>query len=393
MIDTKELNSIVVNCPPSGIRKFFDLARTVEGVISLGVGEPDFPTPWDIREEAIVAIEKAKTFYTPNQGLPELRDEICNYVKRRFDLDYTRDNVLVTVGGSEAIDIIFRTLLCDGDEVIVLTPGYVAYEPCVRLARGIPVCVELKEENGFKLMREDLEKAITPKTKAILMNFPGNPTGGIMTKEDYEQIVPVIKEHGLYVVSDEIYAELTYEGTHTSIASFDEIKDHVLVINGFSKAYSMTGWRLGYILADTALVALLNKVHQYAIMCAPTVSQYAGLTALRRCDEEVVKMKQSFEQRRNYLVNSLNEIGLKTPFPKGAFYVFANITPTGLSSDEFCERLLSEQKVACVPGCAFGKEGEGFIRISYAYSIEQIREAIARIDDFLKNLEKEKENA
>ncbi|MBR3841252.1 MAG: aminotransferase class I/II-fold pyridoxal phosphate-dependent enzyme [Erysipelotrichales bacterium] len=386
MIDVKELNPIVVNCPPSGIRKFFDLARAVEGVISLGVGEPDFPTPWDIREEAIVAIEKAKTFYTPNQGLPELRDEICNYVKRRFDLEYTRENVLVTVGGSEAIDIIFRTLLCDGDEVIVLTPGYVAYEPCIKLARGIPVCVELKEENNFRLMKEDLEKAITPKTKAILMNFPGNPTGGIMRKEDYAEIIPLIKQHGLYVVSDEIYAELTYEGTHTSIAAFDEIKDHVLVINGFSKAYSMTGWRLGYILADKELIALLNKVHQYAIMCAPTISQYAAIAALRRCDEEVVQMKQSFEQRRNFLVNSLNKIGLETHFPEGAFYVFPCIKSTGLTSDEFCERLLKEYKVAVVPGSAFGKEGEGYIRISYAYSIEQIKVAVERIGLFLESL-------
>lgn len=393
MIKLEELNPTVVNCPPSGIRKFFDLARTVEGVISLGVGEPDFATPWDIREEAIYAIEKAKTFYTPNQGLPELREEICKYVKRRFDLNYTQANVLVTVGGSEAIDIIFRTILQDGDEVIVLTPGYVAYEPCIRLAHGVPVCVELKEENEFRLMKADLEKAITPKTKAILMNFPSNPTGGIMRKEDYEELIPLIKEHGLYVVSDEIYAELTYEGTHTSIASFEEIKDHVLVINGFSKAYSMTGWRLGYILADEMLIPLLNKVHQYAIMCAPTISQYAGISALRRCDCEVVKMKQSFEQRRNYLVNSLNEIGLKTCFPKGAFYVFPCIAHTGLTSEEFCERLLNEQKVACVPGTAFGKEGEGFIRISYAYSIEQIRSALERIAVFLQDLEKEKSKA
>lgn len=393
MIKLEELNPLVVNCPPSGIRKFFDLARTVEGVISLGVGEPDFATPWDIREEAIYTIEKAKTFYTPNQGLPELRDEICNYVKRRFDLNYERENVLVTVGGSEAIDIIFRTILQEEDEVIVLTPGYVAYEPCVRLAHGKPVCVELKEENEFRLVKEDLEKAITPKTKAILMNFPSNPTGGIMSHEDYEKIVPIIKENGLYVISDEIYAELTYTGKHSSIASFDEIKDHVFVINGFSKAFSMTGWRLGYILADAALIALLNKVHQYTIMCAPTVSQYAGIVALKRCDEEVVRMKQAFEQRRNFLVNSLNAIGLKTCFPKGAFYVFPSIESTGLTSEEFCERLLNEQKVACVPGTAFGKEGEGFIRISYAYSIEQIKEAVNRIGLFLKDLENKKISA
>lgn len=390
MIDYSKLNPIVVNMPPSGIRRFFDLAATREGVVSLGVGEPDFPTPLAVRQEAIKVIEECKLKYTSNQGLVELRQEICNYVKRRFDLDYTVDNCLLTIGGSEAVDIAFRTILQPGDEVIVLTPGYVSYEPCVRMAHGTPICVELREEDGFRLTKERLAAAISPKTKAILMNFPGNPTGGVMTKEDYAQIVPLIKEHDLYVVSDEIYAELTYEGEHASIASFDEIKEKVILINGFSKGFSMTGWRLGYILADQKMITLLNKVHQYTIMCAPTISQYAAIVALTKCDEEVIKMRDSFKERRDFLVKSLNEIGLKTAYPKGAFYVFPNITCSGLTSEEFCERLLEEQNVACVPGTAFGKEGEGFIRISYAYSLEQIKKAVERIGAFLQNIENNK---
>ncbi|MBR3693222.1 MAG: aminotransferase class I/II-fold pyridoxal phosphate-dependent enzyme, partial [Erysipelotrichales bacterium] len=376
MIDYSKLNPIVVNMPPSGIRRFFDLAATREGVVSLGVGEPDFPTPLAVRQEAIKVIEECKLKYTSNQGLIELRQEICHYVKRRFDLDYTVDNCLLTIGGSEAVDIAFRTILQPGDEVIVLTPGYVSYEPCVLMAQGTPVCVELREEDGFRLTKERLAAAITSKTKAILMNFPGNPTGGVMTYEDYAQIVPLIQEHDLYVVSDEIYAELTYEGNHASIANFPEIKEKVILINGFSKGFSMTGWRLGYILADQKMIKLLNKVHQYAIMCAPTISQYAAIVALTKCDEEVVKMRESFKERRDFLVKSLNDIGLKTAYPKGAFYVFPNITCSGLTSEEFCERLLEEQNVACVPGTAFGKEGEGFIRISYAYSLEQIKKAV-----------------
>ncbi|MBQ9987859.1 MAG: aminotransferase class I/II-fold pyridoxal phosphate-dependent enzyme [Erysipelotrichales bacterium] len=390
MIDYSKLNPIVVNMPPSGIRRFFDLAATREGVVSLGVGEPDFPTPLAVRQEAIKVIEECKLKYTSNQGLAELRQEICHYVKRRFDLDYTVDNCLLTIGGSEAVDIAFRTILQPGDEVIVLTPGYVSYEPCVLMAQGTPVCVELREEDGFRLTKERLAAAITSKTKAILMNFPGNPTGGVMTYEDYAQIVPLIQEHDLYVVSDEIYAELTYEGNHASIANFPEIKEKVILINGFSKGFSMTGWRLGYILADQKMIKLLNKVHQYAIMCAPTISQYAAIVALTKCDEEVVKMRESFKERRDFLVKSLNDIGLKTAYPKGAFYVFPNITCSGLTSEEFCERLLEEQNVACVPGTAFGKEGEGFIRISYAYSLEQIKKAVERIGAFLHDLENHK---
>ncbi|MBE6113920.1 MAG: aminotransferase class I/II-fold pyridoxal phosphate-dependent enzyme [Erysipelotrichaceae bacterium] len=390
MIDYSKLNPIVVNMPPSGIRRFFDLAATREGVVSLGVGEPDFPTPLAVRQEAIKVIEECKLKYTSNQGLIELRQEICHYVKRRFDLDYTVDNCLLTIGGSEAVDIAFRTILQPGDEVIVLTPGYVSYEPCVLMAQGTPVCVELREEDGFRLTKERLAAAITSKTKAILMNFPGNPTGGVMTYEDYAQIVPLIQEHDLYVVSDEIYAELTYEGNHASIANFPEIKEKVILINGFSKGFSMTGWRLGYILADQKMIKLLNKVHQYAIMCAPTISQYAAIVALTKCDEEVVKMRESFKERRDFLVKSLNDIGLKTAYPKGAFYVFPNITCSGLTSEEFCERLLEEQNVACVPGTAFGKEGEGFIRISYAYSLEQIKKAVERIGAFLHDLENHK---
>lgn len=379
------LNDVIGTIPPSGIRKFFDLASSMEGVISLGVGEPDFDTPWHIREEAIYAIEKGRTFYSANAGLPELRKEICRYLKRRFQLEYAwNSDILVTVGGSEAIDIAFRSLLNPGDEVIVLSPGYVAYEPCVRLAGGIPVIVELKEEDEFKLKKEQLKQALSPKTKAILMNFPGNPTGGIMTKEDFSEIVPLIQESGIAVVTDEIYAELTYSGKHCSIASFSEIKDQVILISGFSKAYSMTGWRLGYIAAHRDLIAAMNKVHQYAIMCAPTISQYAGIEAMAKGDGDVEMMKDSFERRRNFIVNGLNRMGLQCPMPQGAFYVFPSIKHTGMSSEEFCEKLLEKEKVAVVPGNAFGASGEGFVRISYAYSIEEIKGALERISRFLE---------
>ena len=381
------LSDLIKTIPPSGIRKFFDLASTIEGVISLGVGEPDFDTPSHIRDEAISAIQSGKTFYTANTGLPELRRQIAAYLKRRFDLNYQWQNqIIATVGGSEAIDITMRTLLNPSDEVICCSPGYVAYEPCIRLAQGEPVLIELKEENQFKLTCEDLKKALSPKTKAILINFPGNPTGGIMTKADFEPLVKVIKESGILVITDEIYAELTYDEEHCSIAWFEEIKDQVILISGFSKAYSMTGWRLGYLCAHETFVAAMNKVHQYAIMCPPTISQYAGIEALRRGDEVVQEMKASFEMRRNSIVKGLNRIGLKCHFPQGAFYVFPSIQCTGLSSDEFCEKLLQEEKVAVVPGNAFGSSGEGFVRISYAYSINEIEEALKRMERFMKRL-------
>ena len=382
----KSINQLVENVPNSKLYSFFDLAKSIDGVVSLGVGEPDFETPWHIREEAIYAIEKARTFYTPNPGLDELRSEICAYYQRRFQCNYKKEECIVTVGGSEAIDVVFRTLLNPGDEVIVLTPGYIAYQPCIQLAGGICKIIELKEENHFKLKKDDLIHAITPNTKAILINFPSNPTGGIMTKEDYDEIVPILKESGIYIISDEIYAELTYSSNHVTIASYEELREQVIVINGFSKAYSMTGWRLGYILCDASISQFILKTHSYCTMAASTISQYAGIEALKHGDDDAKRMKESFLQRRNFLVNKLNEIGLSCHFPEGAFYVFPSIKSTGLTSDEFCERLLKEYKVAVVPGNVFGDEGEGYVRISYAYSIEQIKYAIEKIGEFIQTL-------
>lgn len=369
---------------PSGIRKFFDLASQMEGVISLGVGEPDFTTPWAIREAAIYSIEKGRTFYTANQGLLELREEICQYYQRRFGVTYHADkNCIVTVGGSEGIDIAIRAILNPGDEMIVLDPGYVAYTPGVELAGGIPVPINLRHEDQFKLTPELLKAAITPKTKAILLNYPSNPTGGFMTKEDYQKIVPIIKESGMIVLSDEIYAELSYEEEFCSIASFDEIKDQVIVVSGFSKAFAMTGWRLGYTLANEVLTKAMNKIHQYVIMSAPSPAQYGAIEGLRHCEDEVLKMRDSYKTRRNFLVKAFNDMGLETFKPQGAFYVFPCIKSTGLTSDEFCEKLLDDQKVACVPGTAFGPAGEGFIRVSYAYSIEELKVATIKIKEFV----------
>lgn len=385
----KLLNDTVRDIPPSGIRKFFDLANEMEGVISLGVGEPDFDTPWKIREAAIYSIEQGKTFYTANQGLVELRKEICRYQKRRFGLDYHYDKqCIVTVGGSEAIDLAFRSLINPGDEVILLQPSYVAYTPGVALAGGKVVNIELKEDNQFKLTPELLKAAITPKTKAILLNYPSNPTGGFMTREDYEKIVPIIKEHGIIVITDEIYAELSYEQKFCSIAAFDEIKDQVILVSGYSKAYAMTGWRLGYVLANEVFTKAMNKIHQYVIMSAPTGAQYGAIEAMRHCDNEIEEMRQAYMLRRNYIVNAFNDMGLHTFTPQGAFYVFPCIKSTGMTSEQFCEELLKDQLVACVPGTAFGEAGEGFVRVSYAYSIEQIKEATSRIKKFLEKLDK-----
>ncbi len=355
----KIVNPIVRDIPPSGIRKFFDLANQMEGVISLGVGEPDFATPWAIREAAIYSIEKGKTFYTANQGLLELRKEICRYQKRKFNLDYQPDQCIVTVGGSEAIDLAFRTIISPGDEVILLQPGYVAYTPGVKLAGGVVKNIILTEENEFKLTPELLKAAISEKTKAILLNYPSNPTGGVMTREDYEKIVPIIKEAGLIVITDEIYAELSYETKFCSIAAFDEIKDQVLLVSGYSKAYAMTGWRLGYVLGNPYLIKMMNKIHQYVIMSAPTGAQYGAIEAMRHCDHEIEKMRQAYLMRRNFVVKAFNEMGLKTFTPQGAFYVFPCIKSTGMTSEEFCEELLKDQLVACVPGNAFGEAGEG----------------------------------
>ena len=385
MIFDEEINQTVRYMKPSGIRKFFDIAKTRKGVISLGVGEPDFITPWHIREAAIDAIEKGRTFYTGNRGLKELRDGICAYYKRRFSIEYDPDdNVIVTVGGSEAIDIVLRTIIREGDEVILPTPAYVAYAAIIEMAGAKVVELPLKEAEGFKVKKEALAACISEKTKAIILNYPGNPTGGVMNHEDYAQIVPLLKEHQIYAVTDEIYAELTYEGKHSSIAAFEQIRDRVIIINGFSKAYSMTGYRIGYILAHKELIDMINKIHQYTIMCATTSSQYAAIEAVNYGDKDIEEMYESFRQRRNYIVKELNRIGLKTHMPQGAFYVFPSISCTGLSSEEFCEKLLDEENLALVPGNAFGDAGEGFVRISYAYSLEEIRAAIARLEEFLK---------
>ena len=381
----KIVNPIVKDIPPSGIRKFFDLANQMEGVISLGVGEPDFATPWTIREAAIYSIEKGKTFYTANQGLLELRKEICKYQKRRFNLDYKPEQCIVTVGGSEGIDLAFRTIINPGDEVILLQPSYVAYTPGVALAGGVVRNIILTEENEFKLTPELLKEAINEKTKAILLNYPSNPTGGFMTKEDYEKLVPIFKESGIMIITDEIYAELSYEHKFCSIASFDEIKDQVILVSGFSKAYAMTGWRLGYVLANEYLIKMMKKIHQYVIMSAPTCAQYGAIEAMRYCDEEIEKMRQAYLARRNFLVKTFNEMGLKTFTPQGAFYVFPCIKSTGLTSEQFCEELLNDQLVACVPGSAFGEAGEGYIRVSYAYSLEELKAATKKIRKFLEN--------
>ncbi|MBR6261104.1 MAG: aminotransferase class I/II-fold pyridoxal phosphate-dependent enzyme [Erysipelotrichaceae bacterium] len=385
MIFEEEINQTIRYIKPSGIRKFFDIAATRKGVISLGVGEPDFITPWHIREAAIHAIEKGRTFYTGNKGLIELRRGICNYYKRRFGVTYDPDdNCIVTVGGSEAIDIVLRTIVKAGDEVILPTPAYVAYAAIIEMAGAKVVEVELKEEDQFKLTPEALKGALSDKTKAVILNFPGNPTGGVMDHEDYAKIVPIIKESGIFAVTDEIYAELTYEGKHYSIASFDEIKDQVIVINGFSKAYSMTGYRVGYILANKTIIDMSLKVHQYTIMCASTPSQYAAIEAVNNGDRDIEEMFLSFKQRRNYIVKELNRIGLTTHMPQGAFYVFPSIRISGLKCEEFCEKLLDEENLALVPGNAFGQAGEGYVRISYAYSMEEIKKAIEKLEHFLQ---------
>ena len=384
MIFDEEINQSIRYIKPSGIRKFFDIAATKKGVISLGVGEPDFITPWHIREAAIHAIEKGRTFYTGNKGLPVLRQAICDYYKRRFNLEYDpEDNVIVTVGGSEGIDIVLRTLCSPGDEVILPTPAYVAYSAIIEMCGAKVVEIELKEEDEFKLTAQALKQAISDKTKAVILNFPGNPTGGIMSHDDYAKIVPIIKENNIFAITDEIYAELTYEGKHCSIASFDEIKDQTIIINGFSKAYSMTGYRIGYLLAHKDLVSMFNKVHQYTIMCATTSSQYAAIEAAYNGDDDIAEMFESFKMRRNYIVKEINRIGLKTHMPQGAFYVFPSIETTGMSSEKFCEELLEKENLALVPGSAFGKAGEGFVRISYAYSLDEIKAAIEKLEHFL----------
>ena len=375
------------NIKPSGIRKFFDVVNDMPDAISLGVGEPDFDTPWFIRDEGIYSLEKGRTFYTSNAGLKELREEIANYLERRCGLRYDpMKQVLVTVGGSEGIDIALRAMLNPGDEVLIPEPCYVSYLPCTQLADGVAVPLRLLEEHEFRLTAEQLEAAITPRTKILVMPFPNNPTGAIMSRKDLEPVAEVVKAHDLFVISDEIYSELTYDEPHVSIASLPGMQERTLVINGFSKAYAMTGWRLGYAAGPEGLISEMTKIHQFAIMCAPTTSQYAAVQAMRSGDEEVAKMRESYNQRRRFVVHTLREMGMDCFEPLGAFYVFPSIKRYGMSSEEFASRLLQEEKVAVVPGTAFGDSGEGFIRISYAYSLKNLKEALGRVQNFVERL-------
>ena len=385
------LSKQITEIKPSGIRKFFDIASERKDVISLGVGEPDFDTPWHIRDEGIYSLEKGKTFYTSNAGLIELREEICKYYSRRFKVDYTpKTDVLITVGGSEAIDIALRAMVDPGDEVIVPQPCYVSYEPCAILAGAKPVIIELKNENQFRLTPEELLAAITEKTKILVLAFPNNPTGAIMEREDLEKIAKICIEKDIFVLSDEIYAELTYNKEHVTIASLPGMQERTIVINGFSKAYAMTGWRLGYALGPKEIIAQMTKIHQFCIMCAPTTSQYAAVEALKNGDEDVAMMRESYNQRRNFLMNAFKEMGLPCFEPFGAFYVFPDIREFGMTSEEFAFALIDAENLAVVPGTAFGDSGEGFLRISYAYSIEKLKIAVERIARFIEKLRSEK---
>ena len=380
----------IVQIKPSGIRKFFDIVTEMKDAISLGVGEPDFDTPWHIRDEGIYSLEKGRTFYTSNSGLKDLKQEICNYIKRSQNVDYNADtDVLVTVGGSEAIDIGFRAMINHGDEVLIPQPSYVSYEPCAILAGAKPVIIDLKPENEFRLTAEELENSITDKTKILVLPFPNNPTGSIMEYEDLEKIAKVIIEKDIFVMSDEIYSELTYKDKHVSIVSIPGMKERTLLINGFSKAYAMTGWRLGYACGPKEIIKQMIKIHQYAIMCAPTTSQYAAIEALKNGDNDVKEMRTAYNQRRRFLINAFREMGLECFEPYGAFYVFPCIKEFGMTSEEFATRFLREEKVATVPGTAFGDSGEGFLRISYAYSLETLKIAMERLKNFVTRLRNE----
>ena len=371
---------------PSGIRKFFDLVAEMPECISLGVGEPDFPTPWDIRDAAIHSLEIGHTKYTANAGLKELRIAIVDWLKRKYKLDYNFDQTIVTVGGSEAIDLAIRAVLEPGEEVIIPEPCYVSYEPITTLTGGVPVPIATKEENDFRLTAEELENAITDKTKVVVLSYPNNPTGAVLRHEDLEALANVLKDKDILVISDEIYSELTYGIPFETIAQFDEMKDKTIIVNGFSKTFSMTGWRLGYAVGPKEIIDVMIKIHQSCIMAAPTTSQYAGVVALRDCDDDVEEMRKQYDLRRQYCVRKLNEMGLHTFEPKGAFYVFPNISSSNMSSEEFCEKLLEEKHVAIIPGTAFGESGEGFARISYAYSLEHLKEAMKRIEEFLEEI-------
>lgn len=378
------LSQKIIDIEPSGIRKFFDIVSEMPDAISLGVGEPDFDTPWNIREEGIYSLEKGRTFYTSNSGLKELREEISRYLDRKYRLQYDAvKEIFVTVGGSEAIDVALRCMVDRGDEVLIPQPSYVSYLPCAVMADAVPVIIELKAENEFKLTKEQLLENITDKTKILILPFPNNPTGAIMTREELAELVPVIIEKDIYVISDEIYSELTYGQKHCSIAEFPGMKERTIVINGFSKAFAMTGWRLGYACGPQNIIGQMVKLHQFAIMCAPTNSQFAAIEALKNCDDEVGKMIEAYDQRRRFLLNAFKEMGVECFEPFGAFYVFPSIQKFNMSSDEFATRLLNEQKLAVVPGTAFGKCGEGFVRISYAYSIDNLKVGLSRIKAFI----------
>ena len=382
------LSKVITEIKPSGIRKFFDIVSEMPHAISLGVGEPDFDTPWHIREEGIYSLEKGKTFYTSNSGLMELREEICRWYERKYNVSYDPGHeALLTVGGSEGIDVAFRAMLDPGDEVIIPQPCYVSYLPCVQLAGGVPVTIELKNENRFRLTPEELAAAITDKTKILVLAYPSNPTGAIMSKEDLLPIAEICKERDIFVISDEIYSELTYSDQgHTSIASLPGMHERTIVVNGFSKAYAMTGWRLGYALAPRVIAEQMTKIHQFAIMCAPTTSQYAAISAIKEGDKDIERMRESYDQRRHFLLRTFEEIGLPCFEPLGAFYVFPCIKEFGISSDEFATELLKKKELAVVPGTAFGDCGEGFLRISYAYSIDQLKEAMGRMEEFIQEL-------
>ena len=390
MIDYgKMLSKTVCEIKPSGIRKFFDILSEMEGVISLTVGQPDFITPWHIRESAIESLEKGKTYYTSNAGMTDLRTEITRYLKRRFNLEYCPKNeVVVTVGGSEAIDVAMRAILEPGDEVILPVPSFVCYEPIATMIGAKVVHIDTKLENKFKVTPEEIKAAITPKTKMLILPFPNNPTGAILTRDELEAIADVIRDTNICILSDEIYAELTYGKRHVSIAEINGMRERTIIASGFSKAYAMTGWRLGYICAPATLCEQMLKIHQFAIMCAPTMSQFAAIEALKNGDEDVEMMRAEYNRRRVFILEGLRKIGIECFEPEGAFYIYPNIAPFGLSSEEFCERLLYEQKCAIVPGTAFGDSGEGFARISYAYSVKHLKEALTKIEAFVKSLKK-----
>lgn len=380
------LSDTLKDIKPSGIRKFFDLLADMGDVTALTVGQPDFVTPWHIREAAIQSLERGHTYYTSNSGLPELRQEVARYMKRRFDLEYASDEVLVTVGGSEAIDVAVRTLVNPGDEVIIPMPSFVCYEPIARMAGARPVIINTKAENGFKLTPDELREAITPKTKLLVLPYPNNPTGAILERDELVALAEVIKDTNIAILSDEIYAELTYGKTHVSIASIDGMKERTIIASGFSKAYAMTGWRLGYLIAPKVWIKQMTKLHQYAIMCAPTVSQFAAVEALKNGDEDIAEMAAEYNRRRVFIAEGLREIGIPVMMPEGAFYIYPYIGGYGLSSEEFCQRLLMEEKCAIVPGTAFGECGEGYARISYAYSVKHIAEALEKIKSFVEKL-------